>query len=68
MFKNQQAKKKKSTGKPTFQFANFLNSIIFITAPMRIPRRENIKFDITYDMRKITQVYFPRKTDYYVFK
>lgn len=40
MFKNQQL------GKPTFQFANFLNSIIFITAPMRIPRRENIKLNI----------------------
>jgi hypothetical protein len=33
-------------GKPTFQFASFLNSIIFITAPMRIPRRENVKLNI----------------------
>lgn len=38
-------KKKEQLGKPTFQFASFLNSIIFITAPMRIPRRENVKFN-----------------------
>jgi hypothetical protein len=37
-------------GKPTFQFASFLNSIIFITAPMRIPRRENVKLNIKFKL------------------
>ena len=37
--------KKEQLGKPTFQFDSFLNSIIFITAPMRIPRRENVQIN-----------------------
>lgn len=44
--------KNKPLGKPTFQFASFLNSIIFITAPMRIPRRENVKFNINLRYEK----------------
>lgn len=46
MLKNEQL------GKPTFQFASFLNSIIFITAPMRIPRRENVEFNISLRYEK----------------
>lgn len=57
--------KNEQLGKPTFQFASFLNSIIFITAPMKIPRRENVKFNKTWNTRKITQSYYSKEIDYY---